>query len=200
MASAMATARPTRVATAPRWPTLLLGLLALLATVSLLQGIVDVVVPAFTGGEPFGVLFALTEAFGPDFLAVYIFVHNFGLACLVPGIGFLAAWFEKETVNRGRIGLLLAGSVVLSLLTALQYLVQARDRFNLAFALPVFSLEAAAVLLLAIAGARELRGFVPTPAYDWSLIQPFRNLRTPFLASAAVLAILSLVEAAAVSG
>lgn len=184
----------------PRWPILVLGLLSSLAILSLAQGIVDVVVPALMGSQPFGFLFAMTEAFGPGFLAVYIFVHNLGLACLVPGIGFLAAQFEKKTENRGRIGLLLAGSVVVSLLTGLQYLVQARERFNLAFALPLFALEAVAVLLVALAAARELRGFVPTPTYHWSLIHPFRKLRRPLVVSAVALALLSAVEAAAVMG
>lgn len=200
MSTAMANPRRTRVAAVPRWPTYMLGMLSVLATVSLLQGVVDVVVPAVNGTEPFGFLFAATEALGPGFLVLYVFVHNLGLACLVPGFGFLAARFEKKTANRGRIGLLLAGSIVLSLLMALQYLIQARERFDLRFALPLFAAEAAAVLLLSIAAARELRGFVPTPAYPWSLIQPFRNLRKPLVVSVATLALLSLVEAAAVLG
>lgn len=193
-------AKAPRVTRPPRWPTAMLALFAILATVSLLQGWVDVVLPVVRGEPMFGFLFAMTERFGMPFFALYIFVHNLGLASLVPGYGFLAAWFERRTVNRFIIGILLAVAVLVSILVAANFVLGAHERFDLPFALALLVGEACGVLALAIAGARELRGFVPTPAYDWSLIQPFRNLRTPFLASAAVLAILSLVEAAAVSG
>ena len=183
-----------RHAALPRWPTVLLALLALLAAVSLAQGVLDVVLPTLTGGEPFGALFAATRAWGPVFFALYVFVHNLGLACLVPGFGFVAVWFEKSKSNRGVIGLLLAGSVVASLLIGFEFMLQASDRFDLARTLPLFALESAGVLVLAIPAARLLRDFVPTPHYGWSLVTPFRRLGTPLVLSAALLAVAALVE------
>lgn len=200
MSTVVAHARPRRHATRPRWPSLALGLLAALAALSLAQGIVDLVLPALTGEEPFGLLFEMSGRHGVPFLAGYVFLHNLGLAALVPGFGFVAAWFEKKTANRAHIGLLLAGSVGLSLLVGLQYILTARERFDLLLTLPLFLAEAGAVMLVAVVAARELRGFVPTPAYEWSLVKPLRAILPPFTASAAVLAALALVEAAIVLG
>lgn len=185
-----------RFTTAPRWPSLQLAAFTLLATVSLAQGIVDLVIPVLMGEPPFTMLMTWTERLGPAFLATYVFLHNIGLACVVPGYGFLAARFERKTENRGLIGILLVGAVVLSLLVALQYLVMARERFDLLFAIPLYVVEAVAILLLALPAARELRGFVPTPRYDWSLLQPFRKLHRPFMTSFVILAVLAAAEAA----
>lgn len=180
--------------TSPRWPTLLLATMAVLATLSLVQGIIDVVIPAVRGEEPFGFLFHMTSLLGLPFLVGYVFVHNLGLACVVPGFGFVASRFERHLDNRRLIGLILVGAVIASLLTGLLYLIQAAPRFNLAFALPLFLAEALGILLLAWPSAREMRGFVPTPVYAWSLITPFRNLRVPMVASVLVLSGASLVE------
>ena len=185
---------------APRWPTALLALFAVLATVSLLQGVVDVVLPTLRGERPFGFLFEASSRFGPAFFGAYIFVHNLGLACVVPGYGFLAAWFEKRTANRALIGVILAGAVAFSLLTALAFIARAPERFHLAVTIPLFVGEAASVLVLTVLAARELRGFVPTRTYDWALLTPFRRLRTPFMASAAFLAVLAAYETAVVLG
>lgn len=173
----------------------MLGVFAVLATLSLLQGIVDVVIPQMTGGASFGFLFGMTEAYGPGFFIAYIFVHNLGLACVVPGFGFVAARFEKKTMNRGLIGVLLAGSVVASLLVAAQYMLARPEMFDLPVALTLLIGEAAAVLALAITAARELRGFVPTPAYTWSLVTPFRRLGIPLAVSSTVLLFLAVWEA-----
>ena len=167
---------------------------------SLAQGVVDVVLPTVRGERPFGFLFEMTERHGAVFFGAYVFLHNLGLACLVPGYGFIAAWFEKRTANRTLIGLILAGAVAFSLLTALTYIVRAPERFDLWVSVPLYIGESASVLMLAVAAARELRGFVPTRVYEWSLVTPFRKLRTPFLASAALLAVLAAFEAAAVLG
>lgn len=172
--------------------------MATLGALSIAQGIVDVVLPAFTGEEPFHLLFSWTERFGYAFFATYLFVHNLGLACVVPGFGFLASKFEAKTSNRERIGIILLGAVLVSLLVSLEYLVQAAWRFDLAFALTLFAVEAAAVLMLAFPSARQLKGFVPTRVYAWALVTPFRKLRVPLLAAAVVLLGASLVEAAVV--
>ena len=178
----------------PRWTSLLLAVFASLALASLLQGVGDIVLPTARGGAPFGFLFATTRAFGPLAFSAYVFVHNFGLACLVPGVGFVAARYERRTRNRGVIGVLLVGAVLAALLIALEFLIQANDRFDPYFAFPLFVGESTGVLLLALPSARELWGFVPTPAYEWSLVTPFRKLLRPALASAALLLALALLE------
>jgi hypothetical protein len=118
----------------------------------------------------------------------------------VPGYGFLAAYFERRTVNRFIIGLLLAGSVVASLLVAAQLIMTAPEEFHIPTAIALLLGESCGVLALAIASARELKGFVPTRAYEWSLVTPFRRLRLPLGYSIVVLLILSIWEATAVLG
>lgn len=184
----------------PRWPTFLLGLFALLATMSILQGWVDVVLPAFRGESPFGFLYRQTERVGPWFFVGYVFVHNLGLACLVPGYGFLAARFERRTANRFVIGVLLALAVLATLLVALHFVLTASQRFDLPLTLALLVGEACGVLALAFAAAAQLRGFVPTPTYEWSLVHPFRRLRVPLAYSTLVLFALSVWEAWAVLG
>lgn len=187
-----------RHVTPPRWPTLFLGGFSLLATLSLLQGWVDVVLPVARGEPVFGFLFLMTERFGPVFFILYIFIHNLGLACIVPGYGFLAAWFERHTVNRFIIGLLLMCTVIATLLVAVQFILSAPQHFNMPLALALLVGESCGVLALAVAAAEELRGFVPTPKYEWSLITPFRRLRVPLGYSALLLLLLSIWEAYAV--
>lgn len=184
----------------PLWPTAALGLFAVLATLSLLQGFVDIVVPTLRGEDPFGFVFGMTERFGPGFFIVYIFLHNLGLASLVPGYGFVAAWFERRTVNRFLIGLILLASVVVSLMVAMQFIIVARGDFHRPFAFALLAGEACGVLILAVAAARELKGFIPTRRYEWSLITPFRRLKVPFVSSAIILLALSVWEAYAVVG
>lgn len=193
----MASLTPTvgRYARPPVWPTVMLAALAALATLSIFQGVVDVALPAIRGEAPFGFLFQQTRSFGPGFLVGYVFIHNLGLACLVPGYGFLAAWFERHTANRFLIGLVLAGAVVASLAVALEFIFQASARFDLPGAMTLFFAEAAAVLAVAVAAARELKGFVPTRTYEWSLITPLRNLGVPLAYAFVTLLLASAVEA-----
>lgn len=185
--------------TPPRWPTVMLAIFALLATISLLQGIADLVIPTLTGATPFGFLFKMTERYGAPFFIAYIFVHNLGLACLVPGYGFLAAYYERRPANRTLVGFLLAGAVLATLLVAAQFIFTSPD-VQLATSLTLLVGEGSAVMALAIAGAIELRGFVPTRAYAWSLVKPFRALKAPFAYSVAVLLFLSVFEAWSVLG
>lgn len=197
----MATAfeRPREV-TPPRWPTLMLMGFCVLATLSLFQGWIDVVLPVSRGEQPFTFLFRMTEMYGAGFFIAYIFVHNLGLACLVPGFGFLAAWFERRTVNRFVIGVLLMSSVVASLLVALMFILNAPTDFHLPLSLALLVGESCGVLALAVAAAEELRGFVPTKRYEWSLVTPFQRLSVPIGYSALLLLILSIWEAFAVLG
>lgn len=171
---------------------------SLLATLSILQGWVDIVLPVLTGGRSFGFLYEMTERFGPWFFIGYVFVHNLGLACLVPGYGFLAAYFERRTANRFLIGLLLTASLVASLLVAAHFILTAPALFHMPTTIALFVGEACGVLALALAATRELRGFVPTRAYAWSLVRPFQRLRLPLAYSTATLLLLSLFEAWAV--
>lgn len=191
---------PVPQARPPRWPLALLALFGVLATLALAQGIVDVVVPTLRGEEPFGFLFGMTEAWGMPFFTAYIFLHNVGLASIVPGFGFIAARFERKTSNRYVIGLLLLGAVVVSILVAAQFVVMESARFDLPVAATLLVGEACGVLALSWAAARELKGFVPTRAYEWSLVTPFRNLRVPLAYSFSLLLILSVWEAYAVLG
>lgn len=184
----------------PRWPTWVLAFFAVMATISLIQGWVDVVLPVFRQEPSFGLLFELTERYGAPFFVAYIFAHNLGLACLVPGYGFLAAWFERRTVNRFVIGVLLTAAVVASIIVAVHFILNAPEHFHLPLALALLVGESCGVLALAIAAARELRGFVPTPVYEWSLVTPFRNLKVPFGYAALLLFVLSVWEAYAVLG
>lgn len=197
MSTALATPRTVKV---PRWPTFMLGGFAVLATLSVFQGWVDVALPAMRGERPFAFLFEMTERFGPAFFVGYIFVHNLGLACLVPGYGFLAAWFERRTVNRFVIGLLLMSAVVVSLMVAVVFMLNAPQQFQLPLALALLVGESCGVLALAVAAAEELRDFVPTKRYEWSLITPFRRLRVPLGYSVVLLLLLSIWEAVAVLG
>jgi len=167
-----------------------------LAALSLIQGIIDTMAPSLSGGEPFSLLFDNAVRFGPGFLAVYIYLHNLGLACLVPGFGFIAAWFERHTPNRARIGALLVIAVFASLLTALYYIATRSEMFTVSFALALFVAEATAVLVLAVPAAYELKDFVPTPAYGWALHDPYVRLVPYFIVSATALAALSVIEAA----
>lgn len=197
---ATVTTGTVRSVTPPLWPTLMLGSLAILATLAIFQGVIDVVLPVVQGAEPFGFLFDQTTRLGPGFFIGYVFVHNLGLACLVPGYGFLAAWFERRTPNRYLIGLVLATSVACSLVVALEFILQASERFDLPTALAIFFAEAAAVLAVAVPAARELRGFIPTRTYEWSLVTPFRNLRVPLAYAVITLVVVSAIEAYVVLG
>jgi hypothetical protein len=184
----------------PLWPTVALGTFTVLATLSLLQGMVDVVIPTLRGEDPFGFIYSMTERFGPGFFIAYIFVHNLGLASVVPGFGFLAAWFERRTANRFLVGLILLGAVVTALFVAMQFILTARGDFHLPLSLALLLGEACGVLLLAVAAVRELKGFLPTRTYGWSLVTPFRRLKVPFASSAIILLVMSVWEAYAILG
>lgn len=165
-----------------------------LATLSLLQGFLDILIPTVRGEPSFGFLFSMTERFGPWFLVAYIFVHNMGLACLVPGYGFLAARFEKSTKNRWIIGLLLSGAVVTSLLVAAQLVFTTAERFDLRLASIWLLGEAGSVLFLTLVATRQLKDFIPTRRYAWSLITPFQRLRVPLVFAVTMLLLLSVWE------
>ena len=176
----------------------MLAIFALLAVLSLAQGVVDVVVPSIRGTAPFGLLFAWTARFGPAFLIAYLFVHNLGLACLVPGFGFFAARFERNPRNRGVIAVLLLGAVIVTLGVAALYMIRAPERFDLTVSIPLFAGEVASVLALGVTAAMELRTFIPTRRVSWSLVTPLRAVGLAALVVASLLLLLATVEARAV--
>lgn len=178
----------------------MLGLFAALALASLLQGVLDVVIPTMRHEQPFGVLFGLTARFGPAFFVAYIFVHNMGLACLVPGFGFVAARIEKKPANRGVIGALLLGAVLVTLGVAALYLIRTPERFNMAVSIPLFVGESVSVLAMGVTAALELRRYVPTRKMGWSLVLPLRTVGMVALVTAGLLLVLATVEARAVLG
>lgn len=171
-----------------------------LAAASLVTGVVDVLVPVLAGEEPFAVLDVLVRELGPAYLFFHVFVHNLGLACIVPGAGLLAAKYEKSPRGRRLAAMILFGAVVLSILIAAEYLVQARERFDLAIVAPLIMVEAFGVLALAWRGYRVVRDFRPTPKIAWSLVHPTRELAPWFAGSAIVLALAALVEVGVISG
>jgi len=171
----------------PRLPVAFHAAMLVLAVLGLLTGIVDVAIPFLTGGAPFSLLFALTEAFGPGYLLAHIVVHNLGLACVVPGIAFLAMAKEKDRDLRRAIPWILFFAVALSVVSGVHYLFDA-GLYKGPSMLPVIVLEVGAVLGLALAGFLAYRDFVPTPAIGWSLVVPTRRLVPVFaLASASLL-------------
>lgn len=184
----------------PRSPVVFVAVMAALAVLSIITGIVDIVLPKFTGEEPFALLYRAVAVLGPAYLFVHILVHNAGLACLVPGIGLLALSFERDRRMRVLGARILFATSVVALLVAFQFLLQASEKFDLALALPLLAVEGAAVLLLSWRGYRALREFVPTPRKSWAFVHPARELAPWFAGTFAVLALAAVVEVAVVMG
>ena len=113
-------------------------------------------------------------------------------------MGFRAPWFGRGRRARGPIGAILLVAVVVSLFVTAEYIVQEHQRFNLRLAVPLVIGETTAVLALAGLAYWELRDFVPTRTYSWSLITPLRRLRFPLIVSAALLMLLAVIETRAV--
>lgn len=174
--------------------------MATLAGLSVATGIMDVLVPVLRGEEPFTPLMRLVDHYGPGYLFIHILVHNLGLACLVPGVGLVAATFEKDKGKRVLAARILFVTVILSLFVAFQYLLQARERFDLTLVIPLLAVEAFAVSLLAWRGFLVVRAFVPTPRAGWSFVHPARELAPWFVASNIALAVAALVEVGFVTG
>lgn len=190
----------TTVRRPPRAPVVFLGVMLALGAACLATGVVDVLLPVLAGEEPFTVLQLLVEELGPAYLFFHIFVHNLGLACIVPGAGLLAARYEKSAKGRKLAALILLVAVVLALLIAIEYLIQARERFDLAIVAPLIMVEAFGVLALAWRGYRVVSTFRPTPKIGWSLVHPARELAPWFAGSAIVLALAALVEVGVIAG
>lgn len=180
----------------PEPSTILLGVLAFFATESLLQGIVDVTLPFARHEEPFRFLFAQTQLWGPGFFFLYVFVHNLGLACMVPAYGVLGGWFERRRMNRLAIGALLFAAVLASLAMSLAWMLHDAERFDMGFAIPLYVAESAAVIVPAALGAREVARWEPAEG----LQRIMRETGWPFVVSAALLLLLAAVETVFVLG
>jgi len=178
---------------APRVPVYFTGLLLCLALIGIGTGIMDVAVPVLKGDELFAPLKRAVELFGYPYLFLHIFLHNLGIACLVPGIGLIAAHMERNPRLRAVIGPILSVAVVVSILTGAFWVVQS-GAYAQGVIVLFFALEAAGVLLLTFAGLRAMRGYVPTPAPGWSLHTPAHRIAPYFLASSIVLGIAAYLE------
>jgi len=169
-------------------------LLFVLATVGLATSVVDVAIPALTGRPPFGLLLAHTDRHGPAYFAAHVFLHNLGIAALVPGLAFFAMRLERDARARRLIpSLLLAASVVAVGAGVARV---ATDPRLLALPLtgPLLALEAQAVLALAFAGHAEARRHEPGGALGESLAPSARRLALPFLLATGTLAVAAWIE------
>ncbi|MHB8605933.1 MAG: hypothetical protein ACYDCK_11830 [Thermoplasmatota archaeon] len=183
----------------PRRATVFTAILLGLALASLATGILDVALPVLQGEPPFSSLFATVSYLGYPYLFLHIFVHNFGLACLVPGVGLAGASLERTQQRRVLIAIILLGAVILGLLAAVEYILES-GRFDLPVALALLALESLGVLTLAFAGYRVVRDHKPTPRIGWSLVHPSLELAPYFLASGALLAATAYAETLYIAG
>lgn len=171
----------------------MVGLLAASSLFAILSGLLDIAYPSLTGQPRFMDLYLLAARFGPAYLFFHIFLHNFGMAAIVPGVGIVASSFEADRRRRRWIAWILAGAVVVSLGSAAE-LILLKGWEQMTLVVPLLFAESSAVLLLTYAGLRALRSFVPTPNPQWAWFQPAREL-TPYIAiSATALAFSALVE------
>lgn len=163
-------------------------LLVALSAASVAQGVLDVAIPIARHEPPFGWLLERSHAWGPWFLGAWLFVHNVGLAVLVPGVGFAAAPHARDARERGRVAHILVVATLALIALGAFLLLQRPDIFTTRVAWPLYIGESAAVLLPALAAARELIG--PQPR--------LRALRAPLAAAVSALALLATVETLAV--
>jgi len=180
----------------PRAPVAFIVMLALLAGAGLATGIEDVAIPSLTGKPLFEGLREIVERGGPlgyAYLFLHILIHNLGIACLVPGVGFIAAHFEKCPEKRRLIGPILGAGVLLAMSTASLWVIM-EGVYSSTAILVFFALECAGVLLLTWAGMRALRGYVPTRKWGWSLFEPASRLAPVFLAAGILIALAAFIE------
>jgi hypothetical protein len=93
-----------------------------LLVLSVVTGIYDVLLPALAGARPFYHLAKFLDAFGYFYLYLHIYVHNLGLACLLPAVGLMAMYYEKKTQFRPLILNVLAFTSLIALYSGLIYM------------------------------------------------------------------------------
>ncbi|MHB8584967.1 MAG: hypothetical protein ACYDDF_03920 [Thermoplasmatota archaeon] len=177
-----ATRRAAIVRSPPRIGLFMVGGLCAASAYALTTSAFDIAYPAITGAPKFAALESLALNLGPAYLFLHIFLHNLGLAALVPGVGLFAASFERNPTRRRVIGWILAGAVIVSLLVAAE-LIFIRGWESMILTLPLLAAESTAVIILTLAGVRVLRDFVPTRRPDWAWVDPARQL-APYVAVA----------------
>lgn len=179
---------------APWEPLFFAGLLLFLALIGLATGILDIAIPTLNGEPIFSNLEAAVARWGFLYLFFHVFLHNLGLACIVPGIGLLAAHLEPNPRLRRAIGPILALAVALSLGVAATWVVRSGAYVNETVLL-IFGLEAAGVILLTAVGLRALSGYVPTPTAGWSLHHPTHRLAPYLVVTSIIIGMAAFIEA-----
>lgn len=198
MASTVATGTRHAIAPAERMP-LAVGLCALAAGLSIVQGLAEFALPLALGAEPFGLSRALAALAGGPGLFAAILLHNLGLALLLPGCGLIAAHHESDARRRGLVGPILVAAVLGAIGVGVWTLFAAGGA-HLAFLLPLALAEGAAILLVARATHRELRGLAAGAATWRDVRQAMRTLRPTIAIAAVALASLALAETVFLAG
>lgn len=169
-------------------------LLATLATASILQGIADFGGALLLGAPLFGFTTTIADHFGPLGLYLAIFGHNLGLACLMPGIGYLAARAERTKNGRRFLGRLLLSALGLAMAAGLIYILRGPGHFTLGIALPILAGEAVAILYVGWLAHAQFARFDEHPPNETTLREALAHTRTPLLYAATALALLAAAE------
>lgn len=97
-------------------------LMFFLFVLSLITGIYDVLLPVLAGARPFYHLTKFLDIFGYVYLYLHIYIHNLGLACLVPSIGLIAIFYERKPRFRPVIPNILVFTSLLALYSGWFYM------------------------------------------------------------------------------
>lgn len=179
---------------APREPLFFAGLLLFLALFGVATSVTDIAMPVMSGKPLFSNLRGAVDQWGYPYLFFHVFLHNLGLACIVPGVGLLAAHLEPDPRIRRLIGPLLAVAVAASLGTGAAWVMRT-GAYSQGAILLIFTLEVLGVGLLTWVGLRSLRGYIPTPAPGWSLYSPTYRIAPFAVVSSLLLGLAAFIEA-----
>lgn len=168
-------------------------LFAALSALSILQGILDFGAPALLGTRPFAFTYSLASH-GAPLLFLAIFLHNAGLALLLPGVGFLAMRAERREANRRALRVILLTTAIAAAAMGLVYVLGGRGTFDLKHALILLAGETAALLLVALAAFRAMAPMVAARPDDAAWTRALVALRAPIAVSLALLALLAALE------
>ena len=175
-------------------PLAQVALLAALATAAIAQGVADFSGAALLGKPLFGFTNGIAERFGAAGLFVAILAHNLGLAALIPGIGYLAARWERTSAGRLLVGRVLLIGLVSAMGAGLFYVLAGPGDFSLGIALPILAGEAFAVLFVAQRAHAQFARFRAAPPDAGALGEAMRQVRVPLLFAFGALAVLAAAE------
>lgn len=175
-------------------PRTQVALLATLAAAAIAQGVADFTGAAMVGAPLFSFTHGIAERFGPLGLFAAILAHNVGLACLIPGIGYLAARAEDASDGRVLLGRVLFVGLVAAMGAGLLYVLRGPGDFTLGIALPLLAGEAAAVLYVAHAAHAQFARFRAAPPDEKTLGEALQGVRVPLAFGASALAVLAAAE------